>query len=68
MRLIADRAAEASRWEALIADDNPDHELFFKAFNAASDRGYGKPAQAVDVTSAGEKLAGLVMMPHEDAP
>ncbi len=50
MRAIADRAAEAKRWERLTADDNLDHDLFFKAFDRAADRGYGKSGQPITGT------------------
>ena len=61
MKLIADRAAEAKRWERLLSDENQDDDTFFKAFDRAADRGYGKPSQGVELTGKdGEPLAPQV--------
>lgn len=56
MKVLAERAARAKRWERLLADTNPDDDAFFKAFDRVADRSEGKPAQALDLTSGGEKL------------
>lgn len=34
----------------------PTEEQFWKAMNFVADRIWGKPSQAVDITSGGEKL------------
>ena len=39
--------------------------LFIGALRWASEHGYGKPEQAVDVTSQGQKLAGVIILPAE---
>lgn len=61
MKAIADRAAEAKRWERLLSDENPDDDAFFKAFDRVADRGYGKPAQGVQMQDEnGEPVAPQV--------
>lgn len=63
MRVIADRAARAKRWERLTADSNANDELFFKAFDRAADRGYGRPGQAIEHTGPhGTDLPGVTQV------
>ncbi len=50
MRQLADRPAVRKRLEQLTAASNKDPELFLKAFKETADRGYGKPAQAVELS------------------
>lgn len=68
MQILASRAAEAKRLERLLSDENADDELFLKAFDRVCDRGYGKAPQSVDVTSDGEKIQSLLVVPEEHAP
>ena len=55
--------------QALASDDevlkqvkiilkNPDHAQFMRALQWATDRGYGKAPESVDVTSKGEQVGG----------
>jgi hypothetical protein len=65
MKALAERAAQAKRWERLLSDANKDDDLFLKAFDRLADRAYGRPATAVDVTSDGEKVQSLLVLPPE---
>lgn len=56
MAHLANLAAKAKRWETLLSAKNGDHETFFKAFDRVSDRAFGRPAQGIDHTNAGEKF------------
>lgn len=66
MKALAERAALAKRWDRLLSDSNKDDDAFFKAFDRVTDRGFGRPAASLDVTSDGEKVASLLVMPPED--
>ncbi len=44
---------------------NADHPLFIGALKWASENGYGRPAQTVDVTSGGVPLNALLVVPAE---
>lgn len=68
MQLLALRAAQAKRLEKLLSDKNPDDHTFLKAFSEVSDRGFGKAPQSVDVTSDGEKIQSLLVVPPEIEP
>lgn len=61
MALIAARAKTAKNLEAIL--DDPDHPQFMKAVEFTSDRGFGKVPASVDLTSKGEKLSGVVILP-----
>lgn len=39
--------------------------MFIGALKWASEHGYGRPEQSVDVTSKGEKLPGVILLPAE---
>lgn len=42
---------------------SPNHPAFLGALKWASEHGYGGPVRSVDVTSKGEKLSGVVILP-----
>jgi hypothetical protein len=65
MKALAERAALVKRWERMLSDENPDDKLFFRAFDRVANRGYGLPASSLDVTSGGEAVASLLVMPAE---
>lgn len=65
MQTLALRAAKARRLERLLSDENEDDATFLKAFAEVSDRGFGKAPQSVDVTSAGEQVQSLLVVPSE---
>lgn len=50
MRQLADRGAVRQRLEHLTSAKNKDADLFLRAFKETADRGYGKPAQAVELS------------------
>ena len=69
-RKVTDQVVDA--WiDALKATDSegePDHDIRIKAANALADRGYGKPAQQLDVThdvSPDELFASLAKIAGE---
>lgn len=61
MKLILDRAKTAKSVETILAD--PDHKHFAKVLDTALDRAEGKVPASVDLTSKGEKLNGVVILP-----
>jgi hypothetical protein len=50
---------EKNRWRKFLAHE--DDELAFKAFIEWNNRAFGKPAQAVDMTSKGESIAQIIV-------
>lgn len=50
---------EKNRWVKFLSHE--DHELQFKAFVEWNNRAYGKPAQAVDMTTKGEAITQLIV-------
>lgn len=58
---MLERKATVKNLEAIM--DDPDHPQFMRAVEFASDRAHGKPTQGVDMTSKGEKLGGVIIMP-----
>lgn len=68
MQELALRAAKAKRLETLLDDKNEDNSAFLKAFQEVSDRGFGKAPQSIDVTSDGEQINGLLVVPTEIEP
>lgn len=68
MQLLALRAAKAKRLEKMLSDANPDNAAFLKAFQEVADRGFGKAPQSIDVTSDGEQINSLLVVPTEIEP
>jgi hypothetical protein len=60
MRFLAQKGAEAKRLESLLADENPDDDKFFKAFDRVTDRGFGKPNQSVSGPGGGDLVIRIV--------
>ena len=54
MRALASRDDVLAALEQILK--NPNHPHFLRAWQEASDRGYGKAAQHLDVTSGSEQL------------
>lgn len=50
---------ERDRWMQFL--NSPDEDLAFKAFLAWNDRAYGKPAQAVDVSSNEDVITKIIV-------
>ncbi len=50
--------------EKLLADESED-SVFLKAFAEVADRGFGKAPQSIDVTSDGEQVQSLLVVPAE---
>ncbi len=42
---------------------NPKHPAFLGSLKWATEHGYGAPLRAVDVTSKGEQLTGVIILP-----
>lgn len=66
MATIAERTKTAKNLEKIL--DDHDHPAFMKALEFASDRGFGKVGQSVDVTSAGKQVSGVVLLPSVVEP
>lgn len=54
MRALASREDVLAALDAILT--NPNHPQFLRAWQEAADRGYGKAAQHLDVTSGAEQL------------
>jgi hypothetical protein len=61
MALIASRMRTVNELEKIL--ENRDHAAFMKAMEFVTERGFGKVPSAVDVTSKGEKVSGVVILP-----
>jgi hypothetical protein len=66
MANLAARNKTAKNVEKIL--DDPAHPAFMKALEFAADRGFGKAAQAIDLTTGGEKINALLVVPEEQAP
>lgn len=64
MQKNAENAETLRRVRSMLKPDS-DPDDFKWAFIQAADRGFGKPSQAVDVTSGGDKLPGVILVPAE---
>ena len=64
MQRNALNAQALARVRGMLKPD-ADPEDFKWAWKEAADRGFGKPQQAVDVTSKGDKLPGVILLPAE---
>ncbi len=51
MKFLADLAARAKRWEAMLAEDQPD-DRFFDAFDRVAPYAYSKASEKHEVTGA----------------
>lgn len=60
MRSLASWGAKTVRIKQVMADEN--HPLFAFAWKHATEQGYGRPAQSLDVTSGGEPLKQSVVV------
>ena len=58
MRALASDEETIAELRKILKDRN--HEHFIKALTFCADRGYGKPAQPIDVTSNGKSLADVL--------
>lgn len=67
MQLLAMRAAKAKRLEEMLGDESED-STFLQAFREVCDRGFGKAPQSIDVTSDGERVQSLLVVPAEVEP
>jgi hypothetical protein len=63
MQLIASRAKTVANVEKLL--EAPNHPNFMRALEFAADRGYGKAPSSVDVTTNGQSINGLLVIPPE---
>ncbi len=63
MQRRAERAKTLQRLD-LALESEEDH-IFLKAFQEVADRGFGKAPASIDVTSAGEQIQALLMLPPE---
>lgn len=62
LRALADRPSVIAHVESVL-EEGPTHPFFAKALDYATEHGYGKAASTVDVTSGGERLSGVVILP-----
>ena len=63
MQLLASRHETIRQLEAVL--EQPNHPAFMRAVEFAADRGYGKAPSSVDVTSNGQTVNGLLVIPPE---
>ena len=66
MQYLADLAAECNRFERILKSDETPDDTWMKAFDRVADRGYGSPAKSVDLTTNGESVNKLLIMPPEE--
>lgn len=70
-QILAQRAADSKRLEALLSDpgkgetDEVKAADFLAALREVSNRGFGLPQQSVDVTSGGKVVSGILALPAE---
>jgi len=64
MRMLAELAAKAKRFETVIKDPESPIDDFCKVFDRVSDRAFGKPAQSssVELTGDGGGPVQIVMI------
>ena len=63
MRALRDDALKAARAKEVLK--NPDHPAWLGALKFVHEAVEGRPAQAVDVTSEGKRLPGVIILPAE---
>lgn len=66
MKLLLERKKTMQSIEAVL--DDPDHKHFATILNTTLDRAEGKVPTAVDLTSKGEKVSGVVVLPATEEP
>ena len=63
MRDLRDAGLRAAKAKKILAD--PDHPAWLGALKFVHEAAEGRPAQSVDLTSKGEALPGVILLPAE---